>query len=150
MYSPSLAKKICEKKFKVFGRGSEVRHGAVVIGCSNIELGESVILRPYTYLVAGICGIVIEDKVLIASGVQMHTSNHRYTDINVPIFDQGFEEEKKIHIKKGAWIGANAVILPGVTIGENAVIAAGSIVNKDVPANTLVAGVPGKVKKIIT
>lgn len=109
-----------------------------------------MILRPYTYLVAGICGIVIEDKVLIASGVQMHTSNHRYTDINVPIFDQGFEEEKKIHIKKGAWIGANAVILPGVTIGENAVIAAGSIVNKDVPANTLVAGVPGKVKKIIT
>lgn len=50
MYSPSLAKN-CEKKFKAFRKGSEVRYSAVVIGCSNIELGESVILRSYTYLV---------------------------------------------------------------------------------------------------
>lgn len=54
---------------------------------------------------------------------------------------------RKNSYKKSAWIGANTVILPGVKIGKNTFITAESIVNKDVPANTLVAGVPGKVKK---
>ena len=45
---------------------------------------------------------------------------------------------------KNAWIGAGATILPGVTIGENAVVAAGAVVSKDVPANTIVGGVPAK------
>jgi acetyltransferase-like isoleucine patch superfamily enzyme len=55
----------------------------------------------------------------------------------------------RITIKKNAWIGANATILPGVTIGENAVVAAGAIVSKDVPANTVVGGIPAKVIKTI-
>lgn len=50
-------------------------------------------------------------------------------------------------IKKGAWIGAGAIILPGVTIGEYSVVAAGAVLNKDVPPNTLVAGVPAKIIK---
>lgn len=52
-------------------------------------------------------------------------------------------------IKKNAWIGAKATILPGVTVGENAVVAAGAVVTKDVPANTVVAGMPDKVIKKI-
>ncbi|NRO35123.1 Maltose O-acetyltransferase [Lactobacillus helveticus] len=52
-------------------------------------------------------------------------------------------------IKKNAWIGAKATILPGVTVGENAVVAAGAVVTKDVPANTVVAGMPAKVIKKI-
>ena len=52
--------------------------------------------------------------------------------------------QDKIHIKKNAWIGAGATILPGVTIGENAVVAAGAVVSKDVPANTVVGGIPAK------
>jgi acetyltransferase-like isoleucine patch superfamily enzyme len=52
-----------------------------------------------------------------------------------------------IHIKKNAWIGAGATILPGVTVGENAVVAAGAVVSKDVPANTVVGGIlPGILK----
>ena len=50
----------------------------------------------------------------------------------------------KIVIKKNAWIGAGAIILPGVTVGENAIVAAGAVVNKDVADNTIVAGVPAK------
>ena len=49
-----------------------------------------------------------------------------------------------IVIKRNAWIGAAATILPGITIGENAIVAAGSVVTKDVPSNTIVAGVPAK------
>jgi acetyltransferase-like isoleucine patch superfamily enzyme len=55
----------------------------------------------------------------------------------------------KIHIHKNAWIGANATILPGVTIGENSIVAAGAVVNKDVPDNVVVAGIPAKVIKSI-
>ena len=54
-----------------------------------------------------------------------------------------------IHIKKNAWIGAGATILAGVTIGENAVVAAGAVVSKDVPANTIVGGIPAKMIKTI-
>jgi acetyltransferase-like isoleucine patch superfamily enzyme len=50
----------------------------------------------------------------------------------------------KIIIQKNAWIGANATILPGVTIGENSVVAAGAVVSKDVPAKTLVGGIPAR------
>jgi acetyltransferase-like isoleucine patch superfamily enzyme len=49
-----------------------------------------------------------------------------------------------ILIKRNAWIGAGATILPGVTVGENTIVAAGAVVNRDVPANTIVGGVPAK------
>jgi len=52
-------------------------------------------------------------------------------------------------IKRNAWIGAGATILPGVTIGENAIVAAGAVVSRDVPPNTVVAGVPANVVKTL-
>jgi acetyltransferase-like isoleucine patch superfamily enzyme len=59
------------------------------------------------------------------------------------------EKNAVIHISEGAWIGAGAIILPGVTVGECSVVAAGSVVTKDVPAYTVVGGVPAKeLKKI--
>ena len=54
---------------------------------------------------------------------------------------------KPVVIKKNAWIGAGATILPGVTVGENAIVAAGAVVSKDVPANAIVGGIPAKVLK---
>lgn len=149
LFFPTLSRKICKKKFKEFGSFSEIRPGAITIGCSKISIGEYVFIRPGAYIVAGSAEIIIEDKALIASGVQMHTENHKYSLKNVPIFDQGYEKGQNIHISKGAWIGANAVILPGVQIGENAVVAAGSVVTKNVDPYTVVAGVPArKIKEI--
>ena len=52
---------------------------------------------------------------------------------------------KSILIKRNTWIGAGATILPGVTVGENAIVAAGALVNRDVPANTIIGGVPAKI-----
>jgi acetyltransferase-like isoleucine patch superfamily enzyme len=54
-----------------------------------------------------------------------------------------------IHIKKNAWIGANAIIMSGVTVGENAVVAAGAVVSKNVPDNAIVGGVPTKTIRMI-
>ena len=55
----------------------------------------------------------------------------------------------KVTLGKNVWVGAHATILPGVTVGDNAVIAAGAVVTKDVPANTVAAGVPAKIIKTI-
>ena len=67
------------------------------------------------------------------------TENHPVDPANRKSLDLA-----KIVIKKNAWIGAGAIILPGVTVGENAIVAAGAVVNKDVADNTIVAGVPAK------
>lgn len=57
--------------------------------------------------------------------------------------------KKDVVIGSGTWIGTGAIILPGVTIGKMCIIAAGAVVNKDVPKNTMVGGVPAKVIKIL-
>jgi acetyltransferase-like isoleucine patch superfamily enzyme len=89
-------------------------------------------------------GITLEDDVLIGPKVNLITENHPMdpTDRRALI-------TKPIVIKRNAWIGAGATILPGVTVGENSVVAAGSVVSKDVLANTVVGGIPAKVIKTI-
>lgn len=89
-------------------------------------------------------GITLEDGVPIGPRVNLVTENHPLDPA-----DRRALITKPIIIKKNAWIGAGATILPGVTIGENAVVAAGSVVSKDVPANVVVGGVPAKTIKSI-
>lgn len=87
-------------------------------------------------------GIIIEDDVMLAPGVSLLTANH-------DLKDHWVIKCSPIHIKKNAWIGAKAIILPGVVIGENSVVAAGAVVTKDVADNTIVAGNPAKIIKKI-
>ena len=89
-------------------------------------------------------GITIEDDVLIGPKVNLITENHPLGPVNRRALIA-----KPIVIKRNAWIGAAATILPGVTVGENSVVAAGAVVTTDVPANTIVGGVPAKFIKNI-
>ena len=109
----------------------------------NIRFGKNVFVN------SGCCfqdqgGITIGDGTLIGHQVVLATLNHalepqqRATTLPGPIV-----------IGKKVWIGAHAPILQNVTIGDNAVIAAGAVVTRDVPANTVVAGVPAKVVKTL-
>jgi len=84
-------------------------------------------------------GITIEDDVFIAPKVSLLAEGHP-----VGAEDRHSLVPGRIHIRKNAWIGAGATILPGVSIGENAVVAAGAVVSKDVPANTVVGGIPAR------
>ena len=87
-------------------------------------------------------GITIEDNVLIAPKVSLLSEEHPISPNERQSLVPG-----RIHIRKNAWIGAGATILPGVTVGENAIVAAGAVVSKDVPTNTIAGGVPAKIIK---
>ena len=109
----------------------------------HIQFGRNVYLNiNVTFVDLG--GIFIKDHVLIGPGARLITVNH-LTD---PKKRRGLWVAP-IVIKKNAWIGANATILPGVTVGENAIVAADATVTKDVPANVVVAGTPAKIVKTI-
>ncbi|OZI12718.1 acetyltransferase [Bacillaceae bacterium SAS-127] len=145
-YIPTLQRKICQEKFLYFGEKAEFRIGAYAVGCSNIKIGDNVVIRPNSILMATKNGrIDIEKDVLVGSGVQIYVSNHKFDDVSIPIYYQGHSDERSVRIQEGSWIGANVVILPGVTIGRNSVVGAGSIVTKDVPDFTIVAGNPARV-----
>ena len=90
----------------------------------------------------------IGNHVNLAQGITVTALNHNFSDINKRIDEQGVSTNP-VTIEDDVWVGANAVILPGVTIGEHCVVAAGAIVTKDVPPHSLVAGVPAKVIKNI-
>ena len=90
-------------------------------------------------------GIVIGDGALIGHNVVLATLNHNQNPAN-----RGALHPAPIVIGRNVWIGANAVVLAGVTVGDGAIIAAGAVVTKDVPPNTVVGGVPAKIIKTIT
>lgn len=103
-----------------------------------IHIGKNVFINhACSFLDMG--GITIEDNVLIGPKVNLVSENHP-----IDPSQRNSLIGKPILIKKNAWIGASATILPGITVGENSIVAAGAIVTKDVPANTIVAGNPAK------
>lgn len=109
----------------------------------NTKFGKNIFINfDCTFLDLG--GIEIEDHVMLAPGVKLLSEGHP----TAPEKRQNLTAAK-IHIKKNAWIGTNAVILAGVTIGENSIVAAGSVVSRDVADNTIVGGIPAKIIKNI-
>ena len=118
--------------------------------CINNSVGD-VIIGDHTRIGIGntiIGPVTIGNNVNLAQNITVTALNHNYSDPNLLIDKQGFTTSA-IQISDDVWIGANAVILPGVTIGRHSVIAAGAVVTKNVPPNALVAGVPAVVKKMI-
>lgn len=109
----------------------------------NTKIGKNVFINfDCTFLDLG--GIILEDNVMIAPKVCLLSEGHPISPKERQTLTAG-----RIHIKKNAWIGANATILQGVTIGENSVVAAGAVVSQDVPDNTIVGGIPAKIIKTI-
>ena len=116
--------------------------------CINNAVGD-VIIGDYTRvgLHNTIIGPVrIGSNVNLAQGITVTALNHNFDDTTKRIDQQGVTT-KAVTINDDVWIGANAVVLPGVTIGTHSVVAAGAVVPKDVPPYTIVAGVPAKVIK---
>ena len=155
---------------KRFNRSNNITIGNSVTFCSptNIEMGDSLSIGDYSFfsadgghisvgdgtafnrgvhINASVCGeIRIGNMCLFGPNVVVRTANHQFNDPEKYIRDQG-HKCGNVTIEDDVWIGANAIILPGVRIGRGAVIGAGSIVIVDIPSMAIAVGVPAKVIK---
>lgn len=115
--------------YTAFGKTTRVGKNVFInFGCTFLDQG----------------GITLEDGVFIGPGAKILTEAHpEQPEIRHSL------QTKPVVIRRMAWIGAGAIILPGVTVGENAIVAAGAVVTKDIPDNTIVAGVPAKILRRI-
>jgi acetyltransferase-like isoleucine patch superfamily enzyme len=123
--------------------GDESRIGAFVEIQKNVKIGNRCKISSHSFICEG---VTVDDNVFIGHGV-MFTNDKYPRAANADGSPQSESDWAVVPIvvEKGASIGSNATILAGVTIGENAIVGAGSVVTKDVAANTIVAGVPSKV-----
>ena len=101
--------------------------------------------------IAGACvlsavrGVVLEQDVLLARNVYISDHSHSFSRTDMPIIAQGIDNIRPVLIKRGAWLGQNVVVCPGVTIGAGAVIGANSVVTKDIPDYSVAVGAPARV-----
>lgn len=123
------------------GENSRVMAPISGAALDKLVIGDNVFINSNCLAMAR-GGITIEDDVMLAANVQLLSNNHDEYNRNVLLC-------KPIHIKKGAWIGAGATILPGVTIGEYAIVGASAVVTKDVGDYEVVVGVPAKIVKTL-
>ena len=111
----------------------------------GLKMGNNSNIGPYAYI--GCSGYIeIGNNVMISPRVSIYSENHNFTDTALPMIQQGVSRSF-VKIEDDCWIAANSVILAGVTIGRGSVVAAGSIVTKDVPPFSIVAGNPAKIIK---
>ena len=140
-----------EEMAELFSRliGKPVGEGFGLFPPFYTDFGKNITIGDHVFINAD-CkfqdqgGITIDEGALIGHGVMLATLNHDFD----PVRRQQLHPAP-IHIGKRVWIGANATVTAGVTIGDNAIVAAGAVVNKDVPANAVVGGVPAKFIKWI-
>jgi acetyltransferase-like isoleucine patch superfamily enzyme len=114
--------------------GKLTKYCWLVQNTNGFKLGYKTDIGAFTYINAK-HGVIIEDFVQIGS----HCSIYSISTID--------NKQGQVHLKQNCKVGSHSTIMPGVTIGENAVVGANSFVNKDVPDNTVVAGVPAKIIK---
>lgn len=122
--------------------GDDTRIGAFVEIQKNVRIGKKVKISTHTFICEG---VTIEDEVFIGHNVTF--INDRYPRAVNEKGEQKTADDWTLEptlVKKGASIGSSTTILCGVTIGENAIVGAGSVVTKDVPPNTIVAGNPAR------
>jgi acetyltransferase-like isoleucine patch superfamily enzyme len=147
-------------------KGSKIRFKTRmdVLPFNKFELGESSVIEDFSTVNNGVGPVLIGDHTLIgmsnviigpvtignnvitAQHVVMSGLNHGYSDINLPISQQKVKT-LEIVIEDECWIAANVVITAGVRIGKHSVIGAGTVVTKDVPPYSIVAGNPGRIIK---
>jgi len=149
-----------------FGKGAKVRSNARldIFPYNEFRLGEKSIVEINAIINNGVGNVLIGNDcivgmsstiigpatignhVMIAQHVVLSGLNHDYQDINLPIKSQGVSK-LPIFIGDETWIGANSIITAGVTIGKHCVVAGGSVVTRDVPDYTVVAGNPARILK---
>ena len=143
--------------FERIGKRNLIIAGAVVlIGVADTDtreiadkmvIGNNVGLGSHGHYGAGLGGLEIGDDTIIGNYVSFHPENHIFSELNMPIRQQGVYG-KGIKIGKNCWIGAKATFLDGTVIGNGCVVAAGAVVKGNFPDNSIIGGVPAKIIKM--
>ncbi len=115
--------------------------GGKVVCSDNVNINAETMFVAFKDITIGE-NSTLAYRVLILTSANPNAPYSRLAEVYPPI-------HKEVHIGDNCWIGAGAIILPGVTIGNGSVVAAGSVVTKDVPDDVMVAGVPAIVKKYL-
>lgn len=124
-----------------FGQESVIRPPFHCDYGSQIHIGDRTFIN-YNTVILDCASVTIGDDVQIASGVQILTPT---PPLDPDIRRSGLESAHPVTIESGAWLGAGAIILPGVRIGQNSVVGAGSVVTRDLPSGVLAFGNPCRV-----
>lgn len=128
---------LLRKIFPTMGEDSRIMTPLTAVRPHMVTIGKRVIIMNGCLMMSA-GGITIDDEAQIAANVQLISNNHDLKDRMIITC-------KPVHICKRAWIGAGATILPGVTVGENSVVGAASVVTRNVPPDTIVAGNPARI-----
>ncbi len=107
----------------------------------HLHLGNNVYVN-FNLTIVDDADIFIGDRVMIGPNVTIATANH---PISPELRTRSLQYNRSVTVGNNVWIGAGAIIVPGITIGDNSVIGSGSVVTKDIPANVVAAGNPCKV-----
>jgi UDP-3-O-[3-hydroxymyristoyl] glucosamine N-acyltransferase len=161
--------RIAARGFHSFGPRSRILLPTRIANADKIAVGDGVLIGAGSWLmvpsldhpgpvlfihdrvrmrgasISAVKSVVIEEAVGIAFGVYISDHSHGFDLPGVPIRDQPISDPRPVRIGRGAWLGQNVVVLPGVTIGEYAVIGANSVVTHDIPPRSVAVGAPARV-----
>jgi len=128
-----------------FGVGTTIKQYAIIATSGGrISLGKECNVGQFNTIITKTRDVIIGDFVRIGPHVNIIASNRIYKSKDIPILRQGITEEG-ITIGNDVWVGAGSTILDGVNLGDGVVVAAGAVVTKDIPAYSIVGGVPARI-----
>lgn len=128
---------------KSMGKGCQISEGVLITGADNVSLGHNISVNDGAIIQScDGCEIEIGNKVTISYGAKLITGG---LVIGTEGVSHGVHQSKPIIIEDAAWIGAGAILLPGIRVGSGAIVAAGSVVSHNVEPHTIVGGVPAKI-----
>lgn len=131
-------------RFMKVASDSNIERRAYIGGGKGVSLGSGSGIG----VLAQLHGAVeIGENVLMGPEVMIFARNHRFSDVGAPIKEQGYSEERPVKVGDDVWIGARAIILPGVHIGAGSIIGAGAVVSRSVEPYSVVVGNPARVVK---